>query len=60
MNELSNYFELAGITDEMKMIRTAGSRCRGNAPNWYQIYQLKIDPDLAIAKLGKFEDDPLF
>jgi hypothetical protein len=27
MNELSNYFELAGITEDMKKIHTAGSRC---------------------------------
>jgi hypothetical protein len=60
MNELSNYFELAGITEDIKKIRTAGSRCRGSAQSWYQTYQLKIDPDLAMAKLGKFENDPLF
>jgi hypothetical protein len=60
LNELLNYFELAGITEDVKKIRTAGSRCRGNAQNWYQTYQLKIDPDLAIAKLGKFENNPLF
>jgi hypothetical protein len=60
MNELSNYFELAGITEDIRKIRTAGSRCRDNAQSWYQTYQLKIDADLAIAKLGKFQNDPLF
>jgi hypothetical protein len=60
LGRLADYFNLARITDDLDKIRTTGMLCEDDAANWYETYRLKIDKTLAMRKLGRWVEDPVF
>jgi hypothetical protein len=60
LGQLTDYFGLARVTEDLDKIRTAGMLCEGDAGNWYETYRLKIDKSMAMRKLGRWIEDPVF
>jgi hypothetical protein len=60
IRQLTDYFGLARVTDDLDKIRTAGMLCDGKAGYWYETYRLKIDRSMAMRVLGKWVEDPKF
>jgi hypothetical protein len=60
LGQLTDYFGLARVTDDLDRIRTAGMLCEGDAGNWYETYRLKIDKSMSMRKLGRWVEDPVF
>jgi hypothetical protein len=60
LGQLTDYFGLTRVMEDLDKIRTAGMLCEGDAGHWYQTYRLKIDKAMAMRKLGRWVEDPVF
>jgi hypothetical protein len=60
IGQLTDYFSLTRVKEDLDKIHTAGMLCDGKAGHWYETYRLKIDKNMAMRKLGRWVEDPLF